>query len=64
MNKLLEAGKERYEYFYIDLPAVLSDEKGDLDERFTTDGIHLSAFGYFMWAGELAKGMRMSVEFI
>ena len=64
LNKLLEAGKERYDYFYIDLPAVLSDEKGDLDERFTTDGIHLSAFGYFMWAGELAKGMRMSIEFI
>ena len=63
LNKFLEAGKGRYEYYYIDLPAVLSDEKGDLDERFTTDGIHLSAFGYFKWATELAKGMRMSVDF-
>ena len=63
LNKFLEAGKGRYDYFYIDLPAVLSDEKGDLDERYTTDGIHLSAFGYFKWAAELAKGMRMSTEF-
>lgn len=63
LNKLLEAGKARYDYFYIDLPAELSDENGDLDERYTTDGIHLSAFGYFKWATELAKGMRMSTEF-
>ena len=61
LNKLLEAGKERYKYFYIDLPAVMSDENGDLDARYTTDGIHLSAMGYFVWATELAQGMRMSV---
>lgn len=63
INKLLEAGKDRYEYFYIDIATKLSDENGDLDATYTTDGIHLSAAGYFVWAAELAKGSRMMVQF-
>ena len=62
LNKLLEAGQDRYEYYYIDLASLLSDENGDLDEKYTTDGIHLSATGYFVWATELAKGMRMNAN--
>jgi len=61
LNKLLEAATLKYGYIYIDLPAVLSDENGDLAEINTTDGIHLSAIGYFKWATELTKGMRMSL---
>ena len=63
LNKLLEAGMDRYEYFYIDLASLLSDENGDLAEKYTTDGIHLSATGYFVWAAELAKGLRMNPKF-
>lgn len=63
INKLLEAGKERYDYYYIDIASRMCDDKGDLDERYTTDGIHLSAVGYFVWAAELAKGSRMMVQF-
>ncbi|MBR1538925.1 MAG: hypothetical protein IJ636_05395 [Bacteroidales bacterium] len=63
INKLLEAGKERYDYFYLDIASLLSDTNGDLDERYTTDGIHLSAAGYFVWAAELARGSRMMVQF-
>ena len=59
INKLLEAGAGRYGYFFLDIAKVLSDEKGDLREDCTTDGIHLSASGYFYWAAELAKGNRM-----
>ena len=60
LNKLLDAGKERYKYFYLDIASLLSDENGDLAEMNTTDGIHLSAIGYFKWAAELAKGTRMN----
>lgn len=63
INKLIEAGKERYEYFYIDIASKLSDDKGDLDANYTTDGIHLSAAGYFVWSAELARGSRMMVQF-
>ena len=59
LNKLLAGASERYHYVYIDLASLLSDENGDLCEAYTTDGIHLSATGYFVWAAELAKGPRM-----
>jgi lysophospholipase L1-like esterase len=60
LNKLLEAGGDRYNYYYLDIASLLSDENGDLAEMNTTDGIHLSAIGYFKWATELAKGPRMN----
>ncbi len=63
LNKMLEAGLERYNYFYLDIASLLSDENGDLAEENTTDGIHLSAIGYFKWAAELARGMRMNPKF-
>lgn len=63
LNKLLDAGKERYGYYYLDIASILSDENGDLAEINTTDGIHLSATGYFKWAAELAKGTRMNPNF-
>ena len=63
LNKLLEAGMERYKYFYLDIVPLLADENGDLAEINTTDGIHLSATGYFKWAAELAKGTRMNPIF-
>ena len=63
LNKLLEAGKERYGYYYLDIASLLADENGNLAEVNTTDGIHLSAIGYFKWATELAKGTRMNPKF-
>ena len=59
LNKLLSSAASRYGYFYIDIAKELSDENGDLRSEYTTDGIHLNAIGYFVWATELAKGNRM-----
>ena len=59
LNKMLSSAAGYYGYAYIDIPAVLSDENGDLCDAYTTDGIHLSATGYFVWAAELARGNRM-----
>ena len=59
LDKLIQAGMERYHYFFLDLVPVLSDEAGDLAEENTTDGIHLSATGYFKWATVLAVHPRM-----
>ena len=63
LNKLIEAAHERYDYTYLDIASRLSDENGDLKADYTTDGIHLSAAGYFVWAAELAKGSRMMTQF-
>lgn len=61
LNKLLEADASANGYAYLDIASILSDENGDLKAEYTTDGIHLSADGYFVWAAELAKGQRMLV---
>ena len=63
LNKLIEAAHERYDYIYLDIASRLTDENGDLNAEYTTDGIHLSAAGYFVWAAELAKGSRMMTQF-
>ncbi|MCR5709626.1 MAG: hypothetical protein K6G79_04000 [Bacteroidales bacterium] len=62
LNKLLEAGSDRYDYIYLDIAAELSDENGDLRDEYTVDGIHLSAAGYFQWASVLARGRRMLID--
>ena len=59
LNKMLSSAAGHYGYAYIDIASVLSDENGDLRDAYTTDGIHLSATGYFVWATELAKSNRM-----
>lgn len=61
LNKLLKAGKERYEYIYIDIASEMMDENGDLKAEYTTDGCHLSALGYFVWATNLLANGRPMV---
>lgn len=61
LNKLLDAGKERYKYVYLDIASLLKAEDGTLASTNTTDGVHLSADGYFIWATELAKANRMII---
>lgn len=61
VNKLLKAGTEKYGYFYLDIAAKLSDEKGNLRADLTFDGIHLNAEGYFIWATELLQGNRLMI---
>lgn len=61
INKLLDAGQSQYDYFYLDIAKALSDANGDLRDEYTSDGIHLTAEGYFIWASELLKGNRLRV---
>ena len=61
LNKLLDAAKDRYGYIYLDIASLLSDDNGDLADEYTTDGIHLSATGYFIWAKKLAEGHRILI---
>jgi len=61
LNKLLDAAQDRYGYIYLDIASLLSDANGDLADEYTTDGIHLSATGYFIWAKKLAEGHRILI---
>lgn len=40
---------------YIDLWPALADSSGQLDQRYTTDGIHLNGAGYAQWVGAISK---------
>lgn len=56
VNKLLEAGVERYGYFYLDIASNLVDDDGYLSPSYTYDGVHLLSDGYFKWATKLLEG--------
>ncbi|MDD2594236.1 MAG: GDSL-type esterase/lipase family protein [Bacteroidales bacterium] len=61
LNKLLAANTGKYNYIYLDIAEKMKDDKGDLKAEYTTDGVHLSANGYFVWATQLAQGNRMII---
>lgn len=57
LNERLAASAEKYNYSYLDLAALLRDEKGDLAKKFTTDGCHLTAAAYMVWADQLREAL-------
>jgi len=53
-EKILEIAK-KYGLDFFNLHPFFLDENGNLDKRFTQDGIHLDAEGYLIWKKELQK---------
>jgi lysophospholipase L1-like esterase len=49
VNNRLQQIARNFAVPYIDLAAQLTDPAGNLDRRFTSDGIHLNADGYMVW---------------
>lgn len=56
INKQLSKYSDVLKYTYLDLHGALSDGKGLLDQRFTTNGLYLNAAGYVHWVEFLKKG--------
>lgn len=54
-NRKYKALAEKYGASFIDLTDKLADEKGNLKESCTYDGLHLSAKGYEVTTREIAK---------
>jgi lysophospholipase L1-like esterase len=46
LNNLLEETAKEYGAVWLDLTGSLADEAGNLNEKFTFDGLHLNAAGY------------------
>jgi len=42
-------------YTYVDLYNEFTDGQGRLDEKLTTDGLHLNKSGYELWVRILRK---------
>ncbi len=55
-NRLQKLAKE-FGYDYIDLHSKMTDDKGELKEEFTADGLHLKEPGYKVWKAEIEETM-------
>lgn len=62
LNAGIAALARDYALPYIDIFPSLLDAEGNLDPRFTEDGIHLNGVGYAMWKGKV--GMIHHSSFI
>jgi lysophospholipase L1-like esterase len=46
-NALLKAAAGRQDAIYVDLHSALVDDQGRFDARYTVEGFHANALGYF-----------------
>lgn len=57
-NRQLEALCREKGIVYIDLWSPLADGKGNLDSRYTNDGLHLTGAGYQVWKAAVEKYVK------
>ena len=57
-NEKLKAMADEYKCNWIDLHALMRDEKGELKAEFTNDGLHLTEEAYRLWRGEVLKALK------
>lgn len=56
-NERLKKLATEFGYDYLDLHALMADDKGELKAEFTGDGLHLNAAGYAPWKAEIERVM-------
>ena len=56
-NRIIKLSK-KYDYPYIDIFPLVCDDKGELKEEITRDGIHLKENGYTIWADKIKPVME------
>ncbi|HEX3602288.1 MAG TPA: GDSL-type esterase/lipase family protein [Lacipirellulaceae bacterium] len=57
VNKRLEKLAKEFDYDYIDLHSLMIDDKGELRQELTVDGLHINADGYKIWRSQIDKAM-------
>jgi lysophospholipase L1-like esterase len=57
-NEKLQALAGEFQCHWIDLHAVMRDEKGELKAEFTNDGLHLTEPAYHLWKAEILKALH------
>lgn len=57
-NNRLKKMAEEFGYDYIDVHALMVDEKGELKAEFTGDGLHLNETAYRHWLAEVERVMK------
>lgn len=54
-NQKLQELAQEFSVQYLDLFPTFADENNQLDERYTTDGVHLNGQAYSVWRGIIEK---------
>jgi lysophospholipase L1-like esterase len=57
-NTKLEKLARKFKLKYVDLYSIYRDEKGELKENITRDGIHLKPEAYISWQKEIEKILK------
>jgi lysophospholipase L1-like esterase len=57
-NERLKKLATEFKCSFIDLHAVMRDEKGELKSEFTPEGLHLTEAAYLVWREEILKAMK------
>lgn len=57
-NEKLKKLAEEFKCDWIDLHALMRDDKGELKADFTNDGLHLTEPAYRIWRGEILKTLK------
>ena len=62
LNERIIKLSKKYDYPYIDIFPLFCDDKGELKEEITRDGIHLKDGGYEIWAGKIKPVMEKFIK--
>lgn len=57
-NDRLKKLAEEFGYDYVDVHALMADDKGELKADYTGDGLHLNEAAYKVWRGEVERLMK------
>ena len=57
-NGRLKKMAEEFGYDYLDVHALMVDDKGELKAEFTGDGLHLNEAAYRLWLAEIERVMK------
>lgn len=57
-NERLKKLAEEFGYDYLDVHALMADDKGELKADYTGDGLHLNETAYKAWLAEIERVMK------
>ena len=60
-NAKLQSLASEFKYTYFDLYSIMKDEKGELHEEWTADGLHLKPSAYEVWKKEIDRLLGVTV---
>lgn len=62
INTQLQRYADRMKFTFVDLYTNFLDASGQMDAKYTTDGLHLNALGYQNWVGILRKDAKSGIK--